>query len=89
MPVATGIEQEELDSAAEAVIIEVGDLVAFSGAHLHRSGVNRTGRTRFSTEVRTVERGDFAASVGATNVDGEAPCVTRQWFTGVRGGAAL
>lgn len=80
MPVAA--EAVSRDQATP-VVIQVGDLIAFSGSHLHASGLNRTGKTRISTEVRTVDRGDFEARLGAPNVDGEAPRVTRQWFSGI------
>ena len=87
MPVVVG-DAVNRDDDAEPVLIEVGDLIAFSGAHLHASAINRTGRTRFSTEVRTVDRRDFAEGWGAPNVDGAAPQVTRQWFTGIGGAGA-
>ena len=37
------------------VLIEPGDLLCFSGAHLHASRPNRTGRTRLSLDTRIVE----------------------------------
>eukprot|EP00037_Helgoeca_nana_P021492 m.216875 g.216875 ORF g.216875 m.216875 type:complete len:335 (+) comp25663_c1_seq2:8391-9395(+) len=53
----------------EAVVVEPGDLVLFSAAHLHRSIPNTSNLHRFSTEVRTVFLPDVQAGVGAPNVD--------------------
>lgn len=46
-----------------------GDLLVFSGAQLHRTLANETGRTRFSMDFRTVHLGDYAAGIGAPNAD--------------------
>jgi len=48
-------------------VIEPGDLLCFSGAHLHASVPNTTGVARFSVEVRTVDTGDAADGRGAPN----------------------
>lgn len=58
---------------AVPVDIEPGDLMAFSGAHLHASVPNTTDKTRFSFEIRTVNIIDASAGRGAPNVDGKAP----------------
>jgi hypothetical protein len=62
------------------VAIEPGDLLCFSGAHLHASVPNHTGVTRFNVDTRTVDPADVAASRGAPNVDGAAPRVALEWF---------
>jgi hypothetical protein len=72
---------EPVDTASEVrIVIEPGDLLCFSGAHLHASVPNTTGVARFSVEVRTVDGGDVAGGIGAPNVDGEAPRVAVGWF---------
>ncbi len=72
---------EAVDTASELrPVIEPGDLLCFSGAHLHASVPNSTGVARFSVEVRTVDAGDAADGRGAPNVDGEAPRVAGDWF---------
>ncbi len=72
---------EPVDTASEVrLVIEPGDLLCFSGAHLHASVPNTTGVARFSVEVRTVDADDAAAGRGAPNVDGEAPRVASDWF---------
>ena len=82
--------RERLDGVAELpVLIAPGDLLCFSGAHLHASRRNRTGRTRVSIDTRIVDRGDVLAGRGAANVDGHAPRVAREWFRGVAGGEPL
>ena len=82
--------EEPVDTATELrPVIEPGDLLCFSGAHLHASVPNTTGLARFSVEVRTVDGGDFADDRGAPNVDGEAPRVAADWFRHPESGAAL
>lgn len=72
---------ETVETASELrLVIEPGDLLCFSGAHLHASVPNTTGVARFSVEVRTVDADDVAAGRGAPNVDGEAPRVADDWF---------
>jgi hypothetical protein len=72
---------EPVDDGNELrVAIEPGDLLCFSGAHLHASVPNHTGVTRFSVDTRTVDAADLAAGRGAPNVDGAAPRVALEWF---------
>ena len=63
-----------VDADACPVVIAPGDVLLFSGAHLHSSVLNFTGKTRFSTEIRMVDAEDFSRGEGAPNVDGRAPC---------------
>mmetsp|Transcript_34918 Transcript_34918/g.79872 ORF Transcript_34918/g.79872 Transcript_34918/m.79872 type:complete len:287 (+) Transcript_34918:268-1128(+) len=62
-----------------------GSMVAFSGAHLHRTvpddGSTRT--TRFNVVVRTVAQSCEELGYGAPMVDHMAPLVMRQWFSNV------
>ena len=76
-------------AAAVPVLIEPGDLLCFSGAHLHASRPNATGRTRVSMDSRIVDRGDVRAGRGAVNVDGRAPRTAGEWFCGVADGRPL
>ena len=79
-----------VDTASELrPVIEPGDLLCFSGAHLHASVPNTTGVARFSVEVRTVDAGDAADGRGAPNLDGEAPRVASGWFRHVQDGTPL
>jgi hypothetical protein len=82
---------EPVDTASELrPVIEPGDLLCFSGAHLHASVPNSTGVARFSVEVRTVDARDAAEDGrGAPNVDGEAPRVAKDWFRHVVDGTPL
>lgn len=47
----------------------VGGLIVFSAAQLHSSCENRSGRTRYSIDFRTVDGDDAAAARGAANHD--------------------
>jgi hypothetical protein len=81
---------EPVDDAAELrVAIDPGDLLCFSGAHLHVGVPNYTGVARFSIDTRTVDAEDFAAGRGAPNVDGAAPRIARDWFRPIAGETPL
>ena len=90
-PVALVPEPEEpVDTRSEMRLApKPGDLLCFSGAHLHASVPNTTGVARFSIEVRTVDFGDTALNRGAPNVDGVAPRVALNWFHRVRDGVPM
>lgn len=47
----------------------VGGMMVFSGAQLHSSVPNTSGRTRISVDFRTVHRADVRVGRGAVNVD--------------------
>lgn len=79
--VITPEAEEPVDTSSELrVVLEPGDLLAFSGAHLHASVPNTTGLARFSIEVRTADVGCEIAGRGAPNLDGDAPHVATRWF---------
>jgi hypothetical protein len=61
-------EPVELDPQIRPVP-PVGGVMIFSGAQLHSSVPNSSGRTRISIDFRTVHRGDVEAGRGAPNVD--------------------
>ena len=74
---------------AVPILIEPGDLLCFSGAHLHASHPNRTGRVRLSLDTRFVHLQDLRNARGAPNVDGHAPHVATDWFHRLSDGAEL
>ncbi len=76
-------------SEALQISLVPGDLMCFSGAHLHASVPNRTALTRLSFETRTVNAGDVRAGRGAPNVDGAAVRTTYQLFRRVGDGKKL
>ncbi len=49
----------------------VGGMLLFSGAQMHSTVPNDSGRTRFSIDFRTVHYGDVTAARGAPNIDSE------------------
>lgn len=51
------------------VIANAGDILLFSGQHLHQTRHNTTGRTRFSLDFRTVDLLDVENNIEANNVD--------------------
>lgn len=75
---ATGVTREQqarpgaLDhqAAHELVVIPApGEILLFSGAQLHTSIPNRSGRARYSIDFRTVDARDLLAGRGAPLVD--------------------
>ena len=74
---------------AVPVIINPGDIMAFSGAHLHCSIPNRTGLVRISTETRTVSLHDLIYSRSAKNVDCGASISHFDWFHHIEIGDSL
>jgi len=65
---------------AVAVVVQPGDLLLFSGAHLHATVANTSGTPRYSVEMRTVALDDVRSGRGAPNIDGAAPHVPWEWF---------
>ncbi|MFO0976783.1 MAG: phytanoyl-CoA dioxygenase family protein [Planctomycetaceae bacterium] len=63
----------ELHESPQGRVFQVeakqGELLLFSGQHLHQTRKNVTGQTRFSLDFRTVHLNDHATGVGAPNVD--------------------
>jgi hypothetical protein len=51
------------------VACSAGDILLFSGQHLHQTRLNQTGKTRFSIDFRTVHLDDHAHGRTAPNVD--------------------
>jgi len=62
----TATEQPEPPYCVE---LKQGNLLLFSAAHLHRSLPNRSGRIRFSLDLRLVHLQDYAQGLGAPNCD--------------------
>ena len=61
---------EDIDTGSEVrLICPVGGIVLFSGAQLHASVENTSGKTRFSLDFRTVHLDDLIKNVGAPNID--------------------
>lgn len=61
-------ETLELDPQIR-VITNVGGIIIFSGATMHSTVPNDTGKTRFSIDFRTVNLDDLLNRVGAPNLD--------------------
>jgi ectoine hydroxylase-related dioxygenase (phytanoyl-CoA dioxygenase family) len=51
------------------VVCPPGGIILFSGAHLHSSVPNTSGRTRFSIDFRTAHHDELASFGGAPNLD--------------------
>jgi hypothetical protein len=81
---------EPVDEETELrIVIEPGDLLCFSGAHLHASVPNVSRETRCSVELRTVNIDDIKRKRGAPALDGRAPMVPLEWFRSMTDGSPL
>jgi hypothetical protein len=58
------------------VVCEPGGIILFSGAHLHSTVPNTSGRTRFSIDFRTAHLAELAAVGGAPAIDRECTGTT-------------
>ena len=85
-PPSLPLVPEPLETAENElrILLEPGDLLAFSGAHLHASVLNTSGAARMSVETRTVNLDDIVANRAAPNLDGRAPRVAWSWFRHTR-----
>jgi hypothetical protein len=71
------------------IVLDPGDLLCFSGAHLHASVPNTSTGTRVSAELRTVNLDDLAQGRGAPDLDGDAPETQYGWFRSMTDGTRL
>ncbi len=76
LPTATG----DIAGPAMPILIEPGDMLAFSGAHLHASRAAATGVARMSFDFRLVMLSDARADLGAPDHDHAAPHQAPEWF---------
>jgi hypothetical protein len=60
------------------VILPPSAILLFSGAQMHSSVPNNSGRTRFSIDFRMVHIDDVATHHGAPNVDSDCTGTTMQ-----------
>ncbi len=65
------------------LICPVGGMILFSGAQLHSSVPNTSGKTRFSVDFRTVAAPDLQSRTGAPNVDSECTGTVLREFKSV------
>ncbi len=77
------------NKAAHTLVIQPGDIVAFSGAHLHGGKPNTGDHSRISIETRTVVEDDVCQKRGAPNVDGAYARTHPKWFRHVQTNAFL
>jgi len=64
---------EEVSTASEVrIAANAGEIITFSGSHLHGTVPNYTAQTRFSVDFRLVHIADLLAGNGAVNVDSGA-----------------
>jgi hypothetical protein len=73
--------EEPMDLSSELrIVCEESALVLFSGASMHSTVPNSSGKTRFSVDFRTVDLQDVLARRGAPNIDSECTGTTLRDF---------
>ena len=72
---------------AVPVVLDPGELLGFSAAHLHGGAADASSITRFSLDSRTVWEADRQHERGARNMDSGARTPRWSWFTRPTGGA--
>jgi hypothetical protein len=71
------VPEEEVELVPQIrPICKSGGIILFSGAQLHSSVPNTSGRTRFSIDLRTVHLGDALAGRAAPNIDSDCTGTT-------------
>ena len=68
------------ETDAVKVMLEPGDVLSFSSAHLHGSVPNTSKQTRYSVEMRTINQEDLLAGREAPNIDNAGTEQMYQWF---------
>ncbi|OYD23997.1 hypothetical protein [Oceanimonas baumannii] len=71
------------ESDVVKVVLQPGDILNFSSAHLHASVTNVTNATRFSVEMRTINRQDLRLGREAPNQDNAAATPMYSWFRSI------
>jgi ectoine hydroxylase-related dioxygenase (phytanoyl-CoA dioxygenase family) len=67
---------EAINTASEVRIAgNTGEMLIFSGSHLHGTVANHTNQTRFSVDFRLMHLDDLKHKRGAINVDSACPDV--------------
>jgi len=72
---------EDVTYPGVPVVIEPGDILGFSGAHLHESTVADFSRARVSFDFRLVSLTDIKLGIKAPNRDGKAVNRNFSWFS--------
>ena len=88
-PLAPMATEEPLPGSALPIVPEPGDMLCFSGAHLHGSTPNETDLGRFNIETRTVTLDDVISGRGAPDIDGASPGEHLEWFRNLDDGRRL
>lgn len=71
------------ESGIVKVMLQPGDILSFASAHLHASVPNTTQATRFSVEMRSINKKDLENNRAAPNVDNAADTLMYQWFRNI------
>lgn len=78
------------EAQVETILVpRPGQVILFSGAQLHRSVPNTSGKARYSLDFRTVDRDDVTRDVGAPLVDADCTGTALQGYLRVADGSRL
>ena len=88
-PLLPAVDVEPAPVHAVPVVVQPGELLAFSSAHLHASRSDASGISRFSLDTRTVRLSDIRLGRGAPNVDNAVADKQYAWFKRFSDGTGL
>lgn len=75
------LPEEEIDVTTETrFVLSSAEVMLFSAAHLHATAPNRSGKTRFSIDFRTIHIDDILEGRGAANIDNDSTGTTLNDF---------
>lgn len=86
-PIAPTASESVDESHIVKLVIEPGDVLNFSSAHLHASVPNTTDAARFSVEMRTLNSLDITEGRGAPNLDNAGTPPMYSWFKAIESNA--
>lgn len=79
-PSAPSVIGEVDERSVVKLVIQPGEILNFSSAHLHASVPNTSQATRYSVEMRTITVGDLSAEHQAPNLDNKGEKPMYSWF---------
>ena len=88
-PLLPAVDAEPAPLGAAPVVVQPGELLAFSSAHLHASRSDTSGISRFSLDTRTLRLSDIRSGRGASNVDNAVAEKQHAWFKRFSDGTGL
>lgn len=82
-PMAPNVTEKVDETNMIKVLLQPGDVLNFSSAHLHASVPNTSNATRYSVEMRTINLNDLHSGLQASNLDNAGKSPMYSWFKNI------